>query len=192
MKNISRLRGFTLIELLVVIAIIGLLASTVLASLSGARGEARDSQRLSEARELMKGLEIFRTKNGFYPCSGPGTTAYTAATANCANPTTGGASGAILKRNLGVTPSNAETSLSTMLGFAPADDTVGAAIKYFVRSNNNSNNQPDTSGYTILVRQETDTVTTTNYCRIVTGPTDGRITGNDVFDSPDCPLKGIK
>ena len=64
------MKGFTLIELLVVIAIIGLLASTVLASLGIVRSKARDSQRLVQAKELMKTLEIYRNKNVSYPCSG--------------------------------------------------------------------------------------------------------------------------
>lgn len=61
--------GFTLIELLVVIAIIGILASVVLVSLNSARGAARDAKRISEIRQVMTSLEMFRNaNNGQYPC----------------------------------------------------------------------------------------------------------------------------
>ena len=62
--------GFTLIELLVVIAIIGLLASTVLSSLSTARAKARDSERMTVLRELQKAVELYRLQNGSYPTTG--------------------------------------------------------------------------------------------------------------------------
>lgn len=65
--NIQSQRGFTLIELLVVIAIIGLLASTVLASLNGARASARDAKRLSEIRQIMTSLEMYRNQYDKYP-----------------------------------------------------------------------------------------------------------------------------
>lgn len=65
-KNRSGL-GFTLIELLVVIAIIGILASIVLASLTDVRKQARDSQRLSDMRQIRTAMELFYNANNRYP-----------------------------------------------------------------------------------------------------------------------------
>ncbi|MFT5832249.1 MAG: type II secretion system protein G [Candidatus Paceibacteria bacterium] len=59
--------GFTLIELLVVIAIIGLLASTVIASLNDARGLAQDTVRTQDMKQIRTALEQFYTDNGRYP-----------------------------------------------------------------------------------------------------------------------------
>jgi type II secretion system protein G len=59
--------GFTLIELLVVIAIISLLSSVVSASLSSARGKARDAVRLSDIRQISSALELYYSDNGSYP-----------------------------------------------------------------------------------------------------------------------------
>lgn|ERR1035437_9800804 len=67
-KNYAR--GFTLIELLVVIAIIGLLASIVLVSLSGARAEARDARRKSDLNQIQTALEMYNNVHGSYPSTG--------------------------------------------------------------------------------------------------------------------------
>ncbi len=62
-----RSRGFTLIELLVVIAIIGILPSVVLVSLNSARAKARDSQRISDLKQISIALELHHTDRGGYP-----------------------------------------------------------------------------------------------------------------------------
>lgn len=60
-------KGFTLIELLVVIAIIGILASIVYASLSTARGKARDAKRADDVKTLKAALEVYQNAYGYYP-----------------------------------------------------------------------------------------------------------------------------
>jgi len=60
--------GFTLIELLVVISIIGILASLVLASYSGAQKQTRDTQRKSDLNQYRNALENYAAaNNGLYP-----------------------------------------------------------------------------------------------------------------------------
>lgn len=59
--------GFTLVELLVVIAIIGVLSSVVISSVSAARVKARDSQRISELRQIQYALSLYYGDNGNYP-----------------------------------------------------------------------------------------------------------------------------
>lgn len=56
-------KGFTLIEMLVVVAIIGLLSSTILVGLSGARSKARDARRISDLRQIQTGLENYYVEN---------------------------------------------------------------------------------------------------------------------------------
>ena len=65
----GRHKGFTLIELLVVISIIGLLSSVVLANLQATRVKARDTERISELREIRNALELYYADRGYYPAS---------------------------------------------------------------------------------------------------------------------------
>lgn len=62
-----RKRGFTLIELLVVIAIIGLLASIVMVSLSGAKTKSRDARRQADIKSIQLALSLYYNDNGMYP-----------------------------------------------------------------------------------------------------------------------------
>lgn len=52
-------KGFTLIELLVVIAIIGILASIMVVSLTGARSKANDAKRQSELNQLRTAMTLY-------------------------------------------------------------------------------------------------------------------------------------
>jgi len=67
MKSFRSQKGFTLIELLVVIAVIGILSAVVLASLNNARSKARDTQRISQLREVQKALAVYYSETGAYP-----------------------------------------------------------------------------------------------------------------------------
>ena len=65
----SSQRGFTLIELLVVIAIIGLLASTILASLNTARSKGRDARRTADLKSIQLANELYFDSNSTYSTS---------------------------------------------------------------------------------------------------------------------------
>lgn len=69
-KLLSRLKsqkGFTLLELLIVISIIGILATLVVVNLGGARGSARDAQRMSDLKTIQTALEAYFNDYGCYP-----------------------------------------------------------------------------------------------------------------------------
>ena len=68
-----RQKGFTLIELMVVIAIIGLMASTVLVAVQGARAKGRNARRMSDMLQIRNALELYRSSNNnSYPNPGWG------------------------------------------------------------------------------------------------------------------------
>ena len=65
MKN-----GFTLIELLVVIAIIGILASMIVVSFSGAIDKSKDTRIISSMAQMRKLAKIIQVEHGSYDVSG--------------------------------------------------------------------------------------------------------------------------
>ena len=68
MPNLNpKQHGFTIVELLIVIIVIGILAGLVLNNISGARGKARDSQRIADLTNLSSKLEEYYNDNGGYP-----------------------------------------------------------------------------------------------------------------------------
>jgi len=60
--------GFTIVELLIVIVVIGVLASVSVVAFNGVRARAIDSEKASETSTIKKKLELFKVKNGYYPC----------------------------------------------------------------------------------------------------------------------------
>ncbi len=167
-------RGFTLIELMVVITIIGLLATTLLASMQNSRIAAQDAQRIQEARQLVTTLEYYRNQNGQYPCSGVAVA--------CAVASAGGAAEVVLKNISGSYTPHA-TAIHTTLNFMPGPDrTNTTALRYRVGSGSgNSNDNTDPTSYTLVVFLEKQNT----YCEINVG------SGHAAYNYNSCALSAI-
>jgi prepilin-type N-terminal cleavage/methylation domain-containing protein len=61
--------GFTLVELLVVIFIIGLLSAIIFPGFAGMREKARDTERMTDVRQIQNALEQYFNRHGEYPGS---------------------------------------------------------------------------------------------------------------------------
>lgn len=62
-------RGFTIVELLIVVVVIAVLATLPVAAYSGMQQRGRDTQRVSDMKAIVKGLEMYKTLNGNYPAT---------------------------------------------------------------------------------------------------------------------------
>ncbi len=60
-------KGFSLLEILIAVAIIGILASVVITSISGATESARVSKAGFHQRQMTKATELYYADMGFYP-----------------------------------------------------------------------------------------------------------------------------
>lgn len=63
----TRTVGFTLVELIIVIVVIGVLAAIVMVVFPATQAQARDAQRTSDIKTIVKALEQFHALNGHYP-----------------------------------------------------------------------------------------------------------------------------
>lgn len=79
MKNVLRkkLLGFTLIEVLVAVSIIAVISITATISFGSVRSKLRDSQRITDVKEIVTALEKYRRFNGQYPTCLTGNEGYT-------------------------------------------------------------------------------------------------------------------
>jgi len=72
MMNVGKksLAGFTLIEVLTVVSIIGLIFVVATVSFSGIRTKQRDTQRITDVKKIILGIEKYKAFHGDYPSCG--------------------------------------------------------------------------------------------------------------------------
>lgn len=63
----KRVGGFTIVELLIVIVVIGILAAITIVAFNGMQGRARDNDRYTGVKAIIKALELYKVDNGRYP-----------------------------------------------------------------------------------------------------------------------------
>lgn len=61
--------GFTIVELLIVIVVIGILAAITVVAYNGIQDRANDSRRISDVKSIIKALELYKVKQGYYPAA---------------------------------------------------------------------------------------------------------------------------
>lgn len=125
------------------------LASTVLAALSDARITARDATRLSEAQELIKALELYRSVNGKYPCSNGGPSNVVLCDASTAN----GAFTAVIKGGSNAY-SSVDMKVRSLIKYLPDADSSGEDSILYAPRSTDATYRPDTSSYSIIVGAE--------------------------------------
>lgn len=148
--NLLKLRkGFTLIELLVVIAIIGILASLIIVSLTGANNRARDTQRKNNARNLDSALAQYYVDNAnVYPGDGVAAADTGVAIAAAGSCTGAGALSALFGTSGYITSTTACNDPSTNARFY-ASSAVGNSTSYQIAwqlSNQSEANAPSGNG----------------------------------------------
>lgn len=72
----NKQRGFTIVELLVVIVIIGILAALIINAFNGMQAKARDTQRITDLKNVQKAVETYYADHGSYPLSANGSGAW--------------------------------------------------------------------------------------------------------------------
>lgn len=57
----KKTHGFTIVELLIVIVIIAILAAITIVAYNGIQNRAKDNKRYSDAKNIMKAIEVYKT-----------------------------------------------------------------------------------------------------------------------------------